>query len=100
MGLVFCASPKTARSLSTDTEIAEALDASGGGDVGAFLPDADAEEGQRSTYWDFVHGKLRVLISTFTLASRGLDYTDIISSAPSNAGGPPRLRLAVLLFDF
>jgi len=108
--LVFCASPKTARSLAADPDLAEALAAAGGGGVGAFVPaegsrggeaeaEAEAREDRRSSYWDFVHGKIRVLVSTFALASRGLDYSDVIASSASSSGPAP-LRLAVLLLDF
>lgn len=124
--LVFCASPKTARSLTDDPELAAALANSGGGDVGAFLPQQGREDAEEfrarvlpeldtperpledsedashraGSYWDFVHGKLRVLVSTFALASRGLDYADAIASAQSCSDRPQKLRLTVLLFDF
>jgi len=49
-------------------------------------------------YWRFVNGKVRVLVATFALGSRGLDYADTMKIDKREAPRP--LSLAVILFDF
>lgn len=61
------------------------------------LLDSGAPETQHATYLRFVRGEIRVLISTFRLGGRGLDFADTTGAA-NNKAKP--LSLAVLLFDF
>lgn len=90
--LVLCQSRNTARELASSLAVAGAL---GEGTV-ALLEDS-RPEAEGSAYWRFVRGEVRLLVATFTLGSRGLDYADTCAEA-STAAAP--LSLAVLLFDF
>eukprot|EP00928_Gymnodinium_smaydae_P038433 TRINITY_DN26519_c0_g10_i1.p1 TRINITY_DN26519_c0_g10~~TRINITY_DN26519_c0_g10_i1.p1 ORF type:complete len:663 (-),score=69.06 TRINITY_DN26519_c0_g10_i1:141-2129(-) len=99
--LVLCQEPRTARELAFDWNIGVAA----GGRVGLLRGDRiDAEgdqhpsrqEGSRGEYERFVSGELRVLVSTFNVGARGLDYAETTVAA-ANAS---RLSLVVLLFDF
>merc|ERR1712139_242843 len=49
--LVFCHGPATARSLLGDSELASAVAAAGGGEIGAFLADAESKDDERNAYW-------------------------------------------------
>ncbi|CAK9093792.1 unnamed protein product [Durusdinium trenchii] len=57
----------------------------------AVLDHAQKHEEQQAQYMNFLQGKVKMLISTFSLAGRGLDFHDP-DSMP--------LSLAVILFDF
>ncbi|CAE7738981.1 DBP2 [Symbiodinium sp. CCMP2592] len=58
----------------------------------AVLDHQQRHESQQSPYKDFVRKETRALISTFSLAGRGLDFHD--------TGSYLQLSLAVVLFDF
>jgi len=97
--LVLCSSRGTATDLAQDEDIAHA--------VGARQDDLEspvavldgANEDRRSAYWRFIRGEVRVLVSSFALGSRGLDYADTAAGVGA-PGSPAPLSLAVLLYDF
>eukprot|EP00931_Biecheleriopsis_adriatica_P117110 TRINITY_DN9265_c0_g1_i1.p1 TRINITY_DN9265_c0_g1~~TRINITY_DN9265_c0_g1_i1.p1 ORF type:complete len:723 (-),score=147.39 TRINITY_DN9265_c0_g1_i1:7-1893(-) len=87
-----------ARSFADSGEIDAALgNEPGSASVCAKFLDYQRQEDQHSSYVDFVHGKVRVLVSTFSLAGRGLDFCETATPAQSRARP---LSLVVLLFDF
>lgn len=91
--LVMCMTKETARQLSRDGEVVEAV---GGEDKVVVLDAGLAADERQEAYWSFVQGRSRVMFTTFALGSRGLDYAD-----PSIAAVEATpLSLVVLLFDF
>lgn len=111
--LVLCKSREIAVALSQDPEIAAAAGGevallSGVGDARERRGGVEASENREAggdamaephdrhcAYRRFLQGEARILISTFALGSRGLDYTD--SAASAQQATP--LSLAVVLFD-
>ncbi|CAK0851589.1 unnamed protein product, partial [Prorocentrum cordatum] len=90
--LVLCQARSTARELASSAAVAGAL-----GEGAVALLEDSRPEAEGSAYWRFVRGEVRLLVATFTLGARGLDYADTCAEA-STAAAP--LSLAVLLFDF
>jgi len=91
--LVLCGWPHVVRSLASDAEVTAAAGKDG---VATLLDGPSGLEGRWGAYQNFVLGKVRVLITTFALGSRGLDYADTTAAA----GQARPLSMAVLLFDF
>eukprot|EP00747_Dinoflagellata_sp_TGD_P208313 gnl/TRDRNA2_/TRDRNA2_81816_c0_seq1.p1 gnl/TRDRNA2_/TRDRNA2_81816_c0~~gnl/TRDRNA2_/TRDRNA2_81816_c0_seq1.p1 ORF type:complete len:651 (+),score=87.71 gnl/TRDRNA2_/TRDRNA2_81816_c0_seq1:84-2036(+) len=89
--LVLCANQHTVTDLVSSSEMAEAA----GGEVVTLTHSASGDE-RVASYWKFVHGDARVLVTTFALGSRGLDYADSTAAAVDSKP----LSLVVLLFDF
>lgn len=97
--LVLCGARNVASSLANDDALAEAAAGKGAeAEAALALLDGSNEE-RRSAYWRFVRGQTRVLVSSFALGSRGLDYADTAAGICSPDAAPP-LSLVVLLFDF
>lgn len=119
--LVLCNQQRTAVELATSQELAAALGSGPGlaapepaedhaeeegaaADGGAAVAGdhaADAQQdSRRQEHWEeyrrFVLGEYRMLVKTFTLGARGLDYADTTAAA-ENATRP---SLAVVLYDF
>ncbi|CAE8595783.1 unnamed protein product [Polarella glacialis] len=94
--LVLCVGRQTARDLKESPELALAAGTSGW-TLPVALLDGQGPEAEHASYRQFVQGEARVLVSTFSLAGRGLDFSDSMAAADSRVNG---LSLAVLLFDF
>lgn len=137
--LVLCARRESVIELASSRSLAAVLSPGGakgrgrganghsGGAVATLLDGPMSTKERAQSYWRFVNGEARALVTTFRLGSRGLDYSDTTASAADRgivAGGveasgvagsvsdgadapstlatvaAPPLSLVVVLFDF
>ncbi|CAJ1353012.1 unnamed protein product [Effrenium voratum] len=81
--LVFCSNPRVASEIAKHPKVKRVV-----GDSVAVLDHHEPNE--PSKYRSFIQGRIRMLVSTFQLAGRGLDFQDTTVT----------LSLAIVLFDF
>jgi len=91
--LLFCANRSIAEELMQDSDICDIV---GWSRMGTMLDSASWSGEGWESYQKFARGELRLLITTFALGSRGLDYMDTMAAGADKVP----LSLTVVLFDF